>query len=425
MNRRRFFRALVGGALGFAGGCTFSLEDGVFNPCLADPIPKRLLDHELVRASWQGIDPSQLWDCHVHIAGIGDGNTGVWITPRMKSLFHPWENLQRRFYLNASCTEREGSVDADFVARLLRCLDAFPQGTKAMLLAFDFYHDEHGAQREDLSSFFVPNRYAADLAQRYPDRFEWICSIHPYRADAIDQLDWSVRQGARAVKWLPSAMGMDPASPKCDPFYQALARLNLPLLSHTGEEQAVASGASGEFNNPLRLRRALDQGVRVIVAHCASLGENIDTDRGPNGPRRESFELFERLMNEARYERQLFGEISALVQANREESVVAALIRRVEWQPRLINGSDYPLPGVIPLISPRRFVKQHFLTEAQAEVLSEIRGYNPVLFDFVLKRSLVSGGQRFSPVVFESRRVFEPAPKVSSVSIRRNSASYR
>jgi uncharacterized protein len=407
MNRRLFLCALGAGALGIAAGCDFSLEDGIFNPCLPEPTPKRLLDDNLVRASWQGIDPSQLWDCHVHIAGIGDGKTGVWITPRMTSPFHPWQNLQRRFYLNASCTERDGSVDADFVARLLRCLDAFPQGAKAMLLAFDFHYDENGARREDLSSFFVPNRYAADLAQRYPDRFEWICSIHPYRADAIDELQWSVRQGARAVKWLPSAMGMDPASPKCDPFYQALTRFNLPLLTHGGEEQAVASGAIAEFNNPLRLRRPLDQGVRVIVAHCASLGESIDTDHGPNGPRRENFELFERLMNEARYDRQLLGEISALTQANRTESVLTTLIRRVEWHPRLINGSDYPLPGVIPLISPRRFVKQGFLTEAQAEVLSEIRGYNPLLFDFVLKRSLVSGGQRFTPVVFESRRVFE------------------
>jgi mannonate dehydratase len=300
------------------------------------------------------------------------------------------------------------------VSRLLLCLDAFPQGAKAMLLAFDFYHDEQGARQEDLSSFFVPNRYAADLAQRYPDRFEWICSIHPYRADAIDEVQWSVRQGARAVKWLPSAMGIDPASPKCDRFYQALAGLNLPLLTHGGEEQAVASGGPAELNNPLRLRRPLDQGVRVIVAHCASLGESIDMDQGPNGSRRENFELFERLMNEARYERQLFGEISALIQANREESVVATLIRRVEWHPRLINGSDYPLPGVIPLISPRRFVKQGFLTEPQAEVLSEIRGYNPVLFDFVLKRSLVSGGQRFTPVVFESRRVFEFKSNVPS-----------
>jgi predicted TIM-barrel fold metal-dependent hydrolase len=407
MNRRVFLRSLGVGALGIAGGCDFSLEEGIFNPCLSDPIPKRLLENEIVQASWQGIDPAKFWDCHVHIAGVGDGDTGVWITPQMSSLFHPWQNLQRRFYLNASCTEQEGSVDEDFVRRLLQCLDAFPRGAKAMLLAFDFHYDERGARRGDLSSFFIPNHYAGDLARRFPDRFEWICSIHPYRADAIDQLDWSVRHGARAVKWLPSAMGMDPASPKCDRFYQALARLNLPLLSHAGEEQAIAGGSMAELNNPLRLRRPVDQGVRVIVAHCASLGENIDIDRGANGPRVEAFELFQRLMEEPRYQGRLFGEISAVIQANRIESALAELIRRVEWHPRLIDGSDYPLPGVVPIISLRRFVRQRFLTEAQAQVLSEIRRYNALLFDFVLKRSLVSGGQRFMPVVFESRRVFE------------------
>jgi uncharacterized protein len=407
MNRRLFLRALGAGVLGIAGGCAFSLEDGIFNPCVSDPTPKHLLDNDLVQASWRGVDPTQSWDCHVHIAGVGDGNTGVWITPQMKSWFHPWQSLQRRFYLNASCTEREGTIDEDFVRRLLHYLDAFPRGAKAMLVAFDFHYDEHGARREDLSSFFIPNRYAAGLAQRFPDRLEWICSIHPYRADAIEELDWSAGQGARAVKWLPSAMGMDPASPKCDRFYQALARLNLPLLTHAGEEQAVSGASMGELNNPLRLRRPLDQGVRVIVAHCASLGENIDIDLGSNGPRLKGFDLFQRLMEEPRYERQLFGEISAVTQTNRIEFALAALIRRVEWHPRLINGSDYPLPGVVPIISLRRFVQQRFLTDTQAQVLSEIRRYNALLFDFVLKRSLVSDGQRFMPVVFESRRVFE------------------
>jgi mannonate dehydratase len=407
MNRRLFLRALGAGVLGIAGGCDFSLEDGIFNPCVSDPTPKHLLDNDLVQASWRGVDPSQFWDCHVHVAGVGDGNTGVWITPQMKSWFHPWQSLQRRFYLNASCTEREGTVDEDFVRRLLQYLDAFPRGAKAMLVAFDFHYDEHGARREDLSSFFIPNRYAAGLAQRFPDRLEWICSIHPYRADALEELNWSVGQGARAVKWLPSAMGMDPASPKCDRFYQALARLNLPLLTHAGEEQAVSGASMGELNNPLRLRRPLDQGVRVIVAHCASLGENIDIDLGSNGPRLKGFDLFQRLMEEPRYQRQLFGEISAVIQTNRIEFALAALIRRVEWHPRLINGSDYPLPGVVPIISLRRFVQQRFLTDAQAQVLSEIRRYNALLFDFVLKRSLVSDGQRFMPVVFESRRVFE------------------
>ena len=58
-----------------------------------------------------------------------------------------------------------------------------------MVLAFDFHYDQDGARRGDLSAFFVPNRYAAELAQRFPNQLEWICSIHPYRADAIDELD--------------------------------------------------------------------------------------------------------------------------------------------------------------------------------------------------------------------------------------------
>jgi mannonate dehydratase len=34
----------------------------------------------------------------------------------------------------------------------------------------------------------------------------------------------------------------------------------------------------------LRLRRALDHGVRVVIAHCASLGEDQDEDRGRTAP---------------------------------------------------------------------------------------------------------------------------------------------
>ena len=64
----------------------------------------------------------------------------------------------------------------------------------------------------------------------------------------------------------------------------------------------------------------------------------------------------------------------------------------------------------MPLFSVRRFVEQSYLTSSQATVVSEIRDYNPLLFDFVLKRSLVKNGQRFAPIVFESRRVFDRNP---------------
>ena len=64
-----------------------------------------------------------------------------------------------------------------------------------------------------------------------------------------------------------------------------------------GEEKAVHGGAMADFGNPLRIRRALDQGVQVIMAHCGALGTGVDLDKGENGPAIANFELFLRLMS--------------------------------------------------------------------------------------------------------------------------------
>jgi mannonate dehydratase len=408
MNRRGFLTSAA--LLGFAGACGVSLDEGVFNPCLPGPVPENLRSHEVVHAAWTGIDSTNLWDAHVHLAGIGDGGSGIWISPKMQTWFHPWQSLQRRAYLDAACIQHGGVVDEQFVHRLLQCLEAFPTGAKAVLLAFDFNYDEHGRRREDLSAFHVPNRYAAAAVRSQSDRLEWICSVHPYRPDALEEVEWCAANGAVAIKWLPSAMGMDPISPRCDRFYAALARRGLPLLTHGGEEMAVHGGQFHELNNPLRLRRALDRDVRVIVAHCASLGSHQDLDASSKGRMATAFELFARLMDEPAYDGRLFGDVAAVTQANRAGKHLEVLLRRTDWHRRLINGSDYPLPGVMPLFSPRRLAEQGFLTESAAHIVSAIRRYNALLFDFVLKRSLAKDGHRFAPALFESRRVFAAFP---------------
>ena len=61
-------------------------------------------------------------------------------------------------------------------------------------------------------------------------------------------------------------------------FEQHLVEHGIALLTHAGEEQAVEAEEDQELGNPLRLRRALDAGVQVIVAHCASLGTGLDLD---------------------------------------------------------------------------------------------------------------------------------------------------
>ena len=377
----------------------------MWNPCLAE-LPPRLANHELVAAAWEGIDAAQVWDSHAHLIGTGDAGTGIYINPRMESVLNPALYARRLFFLNAGCVhEARGSVDRAYVERLHNLVDGLRLGVKILLFAFERAHDGEGRPNLDETAFYVPDAYARDVARAHPQYFEWAASIHPYRADAVDALERAKADGARAVKWLPAAMGIDPASSRCDRLYEALARHGIPLITHAGLERAVFGHDMQDAGNPLRLRRALEAGVRVVVAHCASMGEDEDLDRG--GAKTDSFELFARMMGESRYERNLFGDISAMTQRNRAGPALARVLEEESWHPRLLNGSDYPLPGVMPIFSLDYLVSIGLLGASAAPVLTEIRRHNPLLFDFVLKRHLRSRGKGFARAVFETRHFFQ------------------
>jgi len=333
----------------------------------------------------------------------------------MESVLHPADFTRRLFFLNAACAYDVpgGSADRAYVRRLLNLMGGMRRGAKLLLFAFERAYADDGRRDDALTSLYVPDAYARELAREHARYFEWVASIHPYRADCVAALEGAKRDGARAVKWLPAAMGMDPASPRCERFYEAAARLDLPVISHAGRERAVLGTDRQDYGNPLRLRRALDAGVRVVVAHCASMGEDRDLDKGENGPYVESFQLFSRLFDDKKYEKQLFGDISAMTQITRAAPALARVIEREDWHPRLLNGSDYPLPGVMPIFSVDYLVSHGQLQESAAPVLKEIRSYNPLLFDFVLKRHLRSGrtsataGKALSKSVFETRSFFD------------------
>ncbi|WP_430435521.1 amidohydrolase family protein [Methyloversatilis sp.] len=405
--RRRLLKTglVLGGAA--AGGWALSTvaRSQLMNPCLA-ALPPELAGHELIAQTFDGLDPTLLRDVHVHLAGTGDSGRGIEMTPRMLSPLHPAEYVQRLFYLNAGCAHEDpGRVDASYVDRLHNLVEALPAGFKLMLFAFERAYDEAGRHLPEHTAFHVPDAYARDVARGNPDHFEWVCSVHPYREDAVNALEAAARDGARAIKWLPPAMGIDPASKRCDRFYAAAARLGLPLISHAGEEKAVHGAGGQELGNPLRLRRALDHGVTVIVAHCATMGRDVDLDAGRGAPLRSSFELFARLMGERRNGR-LYGDISAITLRNRDVEVVRALLRREDWHDRLLYGSDYPLPGILPLMSLSSLARAGLLDAAAAPVLEQVRDHNPLLFDFMLKRLLRDGRHRFANSVFEAARAF-------------------
>ena len=403
---RRGCLQLIGAGMMALHGCKIMPVQGILNPCLGAQLPDSLANHDIVQSALSGLDPDLLWDGHVHLIGTGDSNSGMRINPEMRSLLHPIQFAQFGFYANASCIDPD-NADNSYIQHLIEQHGHMPEGMRLLLLAFDYTHDGQGKCRPDLSAFYTPNSHAARLAQIYPGIFGWIASIHPYRENCTEMVQDVAARGARAIKWLPSAMGIDPGAPACDRFYEALVKYNLPLLTHAGAERAVHGANRQEYGNPLLLRRPLEHGVRVLVAHCASLGRGRDIDAGGNGRLLPAFDLFARLMQESRYEGLLFGEISALTQSNRIGTALDTVITRTEWHPRLINATDYPLPGVIPLFSIRKLVAHGYIGEDQARVLNEIRRHNVLLFDLVLKRHLQVAGVRLSPIVFHSRRVFD------------------
>ena len=84
-----------------------------------------------------------------------------------------------------------------------------------------------------------------------------------------------------------------------------------------------------------------------------------------------------------------------------------------ELHPRLVNGSDYPLPAIDPVISTRRLVREGYLTPDERRLCNLVFDANPLLFDLVVKRTLKvetpGKTHRFAPSVFESGRLFADA----------------
>lgn len=342
----------------------------------------------LVAKAWEGLDPARVLDGHVHVVGLGAGGTGCTVGERMQTMANPAEYFKFSIYLNASGVTDLARADQQYVEHLAELVRSQQPHGKLLLLAFDRAYGDDGQPLPADTEFFTPVEYVASLAKAQPDLFLAAASVHPYRADAVDALEKAAALGCIGVKWLPNAMNIDPSSPKCDPFYEAMARLGLTLITHAGEEKAVHSEERQRLGNPLLLRRALEHGVRVVVAHCASLGKNPDLDAKDATEWVDNFDLFVRLMREPKWKGLLFGEASALTLVNRVGRPLETVLRDDSLQGRMINGSDYPLPAINALMQTGAIVKAGFLTEPERELLNEIDRHDPLLFDFVMKRTL-------------------------------------
>jgi predicted TIM-barrel fold metal-dependent hydrolase len=156
-----------------------------------------------------------------------------------------------------------------------------------------------------------------------------------------------IDQGAVLFKWIPSSQQIDPRDDRCLPFYEILTREGIPLLCHTGAELAVPTSDSKaiRFNDPRRLKRALEIGTKVIAAHCATpyLGGILADDKN----------YFEELVQMLRISKDrkwnLYADISAFCTPTR-----MTYLKRINKEisqgtispDRFLFGSDFPIPIV-------------------------------------------------------------------------------
>ena len=282
------------------------------------------------------LPPEGILDMHCHTAGIGAGNSGAWISDEMRS---SWKfGLYMRVF---------GSSEKELLARgdqiLMDIIACSVRESKhvdgAVILAMDAPYTDDGEVDNAAGEMFVPNRFVGEAVKSHPELF-FGASVHPSRLDAVEELTWSKDNGAVFVKWLPNIQGIDPSKERYIPYYKKLVELDLPLLTHVGDEDSF-SKTNNALGDPHLLRLALENGVRVIAAHVATSGESQGQDN------------CERLLEMMESYPNLVADLSTLTQMNRRK-YLEKVLNDDRLKGRLMYGTDYPLTNT-PLVTPWQY----------------------------------------------------------------------
>lgn len=330
----------------------------------------------------QPLPAEPLVDLHCHVAGLGFGGSGCFVSDALR------KNWRLGFYLRSfgvteSALEREG--DALMAERLSALLVESRYVSHAVVLAIDGVVDAQGGLDRASTEFYVPNEFVAQVCRRHTNLL-FGASINPYRHDALARLDWVATNGAVLVKWLPPIQHIDPADERLVPFYRRLVEWGLPLLTHTGKEDSFTRSAD-EFSDPARLRLPLSLGVTVVAAHVATPGEH-EGERDLN-----------RLAQLMAAHTNLLADISSLTQVNKL-GMLGEVLRRPEFRGRLVYATDFPLINMA-LVSPWYFP----LNLTLGEMRRMGRMDNPWDRDVALKQALGVPTEVFAG----SRRLLDPS----------------
>lgn len=266
-------------------------------------------------------------DVHVHTCAASPGHGSL-----SRALFQsiPFRFMRWRLRLRDYGPETERELEA----KLVGLIDGAEKLDAAVVLAFDAVHDGDGRKDEANTHLYVTNDYVIELAKKYR-KVLFGASVHPYRKDAVAEVERCAKAGAVLLKWLPNTQCFNPSDERCFPFYEALARHKLVLLSHTGGEKSLPV-LDKTVGDPALLEPALRRGVTVIAAHCGTRSGMSDPDYLPT------------FMKMAREHEHFYGDTSALNLPTRSYAW-KHLLEDKTVRDKLVHGSDWPILPVPPL----------------------------------------------------------------------------
>lgn len=297
-------------------------------------------------------------DVHVHLAGLGGGGSGCFVSPKMRDTL-VFGILRRWLRLDPD----DPGADEFFAGTLGKLVREARGVDAAVVLGMDGVYDSQGRLVPEKSHLHVPSSHVFRVCRQFPELLPGP-SINPARADALDELARCDEAGAVLVKWLPPLQLFDPAERRFDRFLEEMARRQIPLLSHTGCEHTFPEVAN-ELGRVGLLERALDTGITVIAAHC-----------GVACPVHRAHQQLPQVLELMRRRPNLYSDVSALASLLKFQH-----LRRIpfgEMPGRFVHGSDYPIPSLaLP------FAGKLGLGKA----LGMTFGGNPIESDAVIKRS--------------------------------------
>lgn len=220
--------------------------------------------------------------------------------------------------------------DSWYIRKLVEKIRKSQYVDKVVLLAFDGAYTTDGKPDPERTFACIPNDLVFEAADANPELLPG-ASINPYRPDALEELERCAARGAVLIKWVANSQNIAPDDERIGPFYERMAALKMPLLSHTGYEHALRTHDQS-FGDPRRLRLPLECGVTVIAGHAGSSGITDPVEFWPF-----FLEMLEKYPN-------LYGDLAALTWENRKPYLMEMGEKNPALFDRMVHGTDYPVP---------------------------------------------------------------------------------